>query len=102
MGSTVDEISNLNSQGGDGSMEDLSKLNEKALIALNKAGLLQRDFALFICGFIGKELQGVPSQYRKLSISRLRNKATMLEKEGVPSDYIQLINALCDSWENFN
>ncbi len=91
----------MNQQKKGSPIGDGDAVNQAAAEALKKAGLIPMDAALFICDFIGKELQGIPSHNRQLAIARLRNKAKLLQNAGFPYDADKLIEAVCRGWETF-
>lgn len=71
-------------------------------LLVRQAGYMPTIEALAACRFIGVQLQGIPKGHRELSVSRLRNKAKALSKEGIAPELVQMIDALCDGWSDFS
>lgn len=55
---------------------------------------------LAVCDYLGKELQGVPKNYRKLAVARLMNKSRDLVKQGHPLGAM-IFATVAHSWDEF-
>ena len=74
---------------------------ETALLNFIAEQTVDLQDVLLVCTSLGKMLQGIPANHRKLAISRIRNKRNELAKE-CDSLGALMLGVVAESWDDFS